>query len=123
MILRRFLAALALLPTPALADFDCTLVEECSKTGCLPFPGGPLLLRDQGERWTITLDDTALTGVALSGADGPALDMVTLAVPYQDDMSGWISIYPTGELTFTVHARTLTVGSVTFNGTCKAVSG
>jgi hypothetical protein len=121
MILLRLLAALAFLPTPALADFDCTLVEECAKTGCLPFPGGPLLLRDQGEGWTITLDDTALTGVALAGAAGSAPDVVTLAVPFQDDMSGWISIYPTGELTFTV--RTLTVGSVTFNGTCSAAGG
>jgi hypothetical protein len=123
--MRVFLAALALLPTPALAAYDCVLVEECTASGCEAFAGGQVLIRQQGEGWVITMEDTQLVGTSALAPDTGAFaeGVVSILIPPQEDMTGLISIYPTGEMFLTAHVTALQAGAVTFSGTCAGEGG
>ncbi len=96
--------ALLLLPTAALADFDCH--RPLWRRGLRPL-GGPWssarsanLARD---RWPI------------HHHDGGRLP--------QQGMSGLVSIYPTGEVSFTAHAYSGQAIAITGSGNCAGVGG
>jgi len=123
--MRSLIAALALLPTPSFAAFDCILVEECIDAVCEPFVGGPLQIEEQSDGWVIIMEDSQYVGYSAWDLDTDtfAAGVVTILIPRQDDMTGLISIYPTGELTFTVHANIFKPGAVAFSGNCASEGG
>jgi hypothetical protein len=119
---RAYLFALALLPTPALAGFDCTLVQQCGGGTCEAFTGGPMVLTETGDVWQIALDGQQWQGYATATLE--AGGEVSIVIPPQGGISGLISITPTGEAAFTVHAtsdNTLVV--ITGSDSCGGVGG
>jgi hypothetical protein len=113
---------LALLPLPALADFDCTLLQQCGGGTCEDFTGGGLLLQEAGDVWQISIDGQKWDGYATTTmADAGA---VSIVIPPVDGMSGLISVYPSGEAAFTVHAMSETgLVAITGTGNCAGEGG
>ncbi|OYW53613.1 MAG: hypothetical protein B7Z10_03665 [Rhodobacterales bacterium 32-66-7] len=123
--MRSLIAAIALLPTPALAAFDCVLVEECSNSGCEAVDGGPLLIKDEGDNWTITMNDGQLVGYSAWAleSDTFADGEVAILMPTQDGFTGLINVYSTGELVFTLHSNIFKAGAITYFGNCASEGG
>jgi hypothetical protein len=119
--MRLALFTLALLPTPALAAFDCTLTQQCGGGTCEPFTGGPLLVKESGDVWAITIGDQRFDGYSASTV--VAGGEVSIVIPPQDGMSGLISIYPSGEIIFTAHSDGGSAVAITGTGTCAGEGG
>jgi hypothetical protein len=119
--MKRFLAILALLPTPALADMTCTFERQCGGGTCEPFSGGPMVLHAEGDAWQISLDGSVWAGQELTSVAGS--EELHIVVPPQDGMAGLISVYPTGEVSFTAHAFFETALAITGAGTCMTEGG
>ncbi len=117
-----YVFALALLPAPAMAGFDCTLVQQCGGGACEPFTGGPMVLTEAGDVWQISLDGQQWQGYATTTLEVGS--EVSIVIPPQSGMSGLISVYPNGEAAFTVHAMGdsgLVV--ITGSGNCSGEGG
>ena len=124
--------AIALLPTAALAAFDCTLQTMCVMATCEPVGDIPVLVKPEGDLWTLTFPDTPpLTGPAIAG--GAEGNSVTIAFPPQafglDSLSGLLDIFPSGQLVFTAHSTStggvmeMTGLPVSYTGLCAGEGG
>jgi hypothetical protein len=119
--MRSILLAFALLPTPALAGFDCTILRQCGGGTCEPFTGGNMLVEETGDVWSITMDGQRWEGYSASTlTEGGE---VAVVVPPQNGMSGLISVYPSGEILFSVHANGSGAIAITGSGNCSGVGG
>lgn len=113
------LALLALLPTQALAGFECTVDRQCGGGTCEPFAGGPFLIDQAGDIWEVKSGDQ--TWQAFDAGDIDDTGELVLIMPPQAGMSGMISIFPEGQFLFTAHAA----GPVAISGegACTATGG
>lgn len=122
--MRLALALLALLaPAPTLAaSFDCTIERQCGGGACDPFTGGPLVLTETGDVWQVSLDGAVWQAYASTTL--PAGGEVSLVIPPQGGMSGLITVKPSGQVAFTVHAESeIGLVAITGEGTCTGVGG
>jgi hypothetical protein len=119
-------------PTPILASFDCVLQTACTMASCDPAGEIPALVEVAGDAWTLTIPDTPpLTGTALAG--GAEANSVTIAFPPQalgfDTVSGLLDIYPSGQMTLTVHmgapagVMDMTGLATSYTGLCAGEGG
>ena len=112
---------IALIPVPAFAGYECTMVDQCGGGTCEPYGGGPILIEELGVGWRVTADGDQWEGYLTTTVD--LQGAVSLVLPPQDGMSGLISIYPNGEMTFTAHAYGVSAISITGTGNCKTEGG
>jgi hypothetical protein len=118
---RVFLTLLALLPAPAFAGFECSITQQCGGGTCEPFDGGPFLIEEAGDVWRISWQGQAWEGYSTTAVvDGGE---VSIVIPPQNGVSGLISIYPTGEISFTAHAYGDNAVAITGSGTCMTEGG
>jgi len=113
------LALVALLPTQALAGFECTVSRQCGGGTCEPYPGSPFVIEQTGDTWTVQAD-----AQVYQAFDAGTLDEsgeLVLVMPPQGGMSGMISIFPEGQFLFTAHAAGPV--SITGEGACVATGG
>jgi hypothetical protein len=115
--MKRFLYALALLPTPALANFECTILQQCGGGVCEPFTGGPMTITQAGDLWQVSMAGQTWEGPGTTREDAGEF---AIYLPPQNGMSGLISIYPSGEVSFTAHAYGDMAVAITGSGTCVA---
>lgn len=113
------LALAALLPTTALAGYECTASRQCGGGACEVYPGGPFKIEQSGDVWTVQAD--AQTYQAFDAGSIDASGELVLVMPPQGGMSGMISIFPEGQFLFTAHAAGPV--SITGEGTCVATGG
>jgi hypothetical protein len=113
------LALLALLPTSAMAGFDCTVDRQCGGGTCEPFAGGPFAIEQSGDIWEVKLGDQLWQAFDAGHIDDTG--ELVLVMPPQAGMSGMISIFPDGKFLFTAHAA----GPVAISGegACTATGG
>jgi hypothetical protein len=134
MTMRALLLALALLPTPALAGFDCVLQTVCIMATCEPAGDIPVLVKQDGDNWTITFPEAApLTGIPLAGS--AEANSITIALPPQDAfefdrLSGLIDIFPSGTIVMTAHSHNtgsvmdgMTGLTASYTGLCAGEGG
>ncbi|MBA3910325.1 MAG: hypothetical protein C0524_10690 [Rhodobacter sp.] len=112
------LTVACLAPAPALANIECTIVQQCGGGTCEPFDGGPLLLQEVGDVWQVSLAGQMWEGYSTTSADTAGL--VSIVLPPQNGMEGLISVYPSGEVSFTAHAYGDGPVSITGSGNCTA---
>lgn len=118
---RLFSLLLALVPAPALANFDCTIAQQCGGGACEPFTAGPMTVVEAGDVWQIQIGDITYEGYSTTTMD--AGGEVSIVVPPQQGMSGLVSIYPSGEVSFTAHAYSGGAIAITGTGTCAGAGG
>jgi hypothetical protein len=113
------LALLALLPTSAMAGFDCAVDRQCGGGTCEPFAGGPFAIEQSGDIWEVKLGDQLWQAFDAGHIDDTG--ELVLVMPPQAGMSGMISIFPDGKFLFTAHAA----GPVAISGegACTATGG
>lgn len=110
------LLIVALAPTAALANFQCTVDRQCGGGACEPFDGGPFLIEDMGDLVRVSMGDTVWEGyLSATVEDGGEISIV---LPPQGGMSGLISILPSGGFLFTAHAEGDGPVAITGTGTC-----
>lgn len=107
--------------SPALAAFDCMILQQCSGGACEPYEDA-LLVKETGDMWTVSVAGETYEGYETTTMDaGGALSVV---LPPQGDLSGLVSIYPTGELLFTVHVPADPMAiEITAYGNCAGDGG
>jgi hypothetical protein len=116
--MKRLLAVLALLPTPALATVTCTVVQQCGGGTCKPYEGEPFTIEEAGGVTRVSAAGQVWETQAATTADEAEM---TILLPLQNGMSGLISIYPAGEFLFTAHTFDHDgATAVTGQGTCLA---
>ena len=116
------LAVAGMAPAPALAaSFDCAITQQCGGGTCEAFDGGPMLVQEAGDVWQVSLAGQSWEGYSTTTL--VAGDEVSIVIPPQNGMSGLISIYPTGEVSFTVHAYGDAAVAITGSGTCAGEGG
>ncbi len=114
--------SLVLLPAPALsASFDCTIQQQCGGGTCEPFAGGPMVVREMGDLWQVEIGGTIYEGYATTTMDTGG--EVSIVLPPQQGMSGLVSIYPSGEVSFTAHAYGDGPVAITGSGNCAGEGG
>jgi hypothetical protein len=114
-------AIVALSASPALAAYDCMILQQCSGGACESYEDA-LLVKQVGDMWTVSVAGETYEGYETTTMDaGGALSVV---LPPQGALSGLVSIYPTGELLFTVHvpADPMAV-EITAYGNCAGDGG
>ena len=107
--------------SPALAPFDCMINQRCSGGACESYEDA-LLVKESGDLWTVSVAGETYEGYETTTMDqGGTLSVV---LPPQGALSGLVSIYPTGELLFTVHvpADPMAV-EITSYGNCAGDGG
>jgi hypothetical protein len=114
------LAFLAFAPTQAFA-FECTITQQCGGGTCEPFTGGPFLVEEVGDVWNVSMDGQSWQGYSASTVE--AGGEISIVLPPQNGMSGLISIYPSGEISFTAHAYGDSAVAITGSGNCLADGG
>jgi hypothetical protein len=113
---------LALSPAPALAaSFDCVIHTQCGGGTCEPYPGGPFLIEELGDLWRVSADGQVWEGYSTTTMDTGG--EVSIVLPPQGGMSGLVSIYPTGEISFTAHAYGDGPVAITGSGNCAGEGG
>ncbi len=115
------LALLALIPAPALAGFECKIEQQCGGGTCEPFSGGPFLIAEAGDGWRISWEGQEWQGYTTSNT--LAAGEASIVIPLQNGVSGLISIYPSGEISFTAHAFGQGPVAITGSGTCMTEGG
>ena len=118
--MKRLIAILALLPAPALANFECTIAQQCGGGVCEPFTGGPMTITEAGEVWQVAMDGQSWEGTGITREDAGEL---AIFLPPQNGMTGLISIYPSGEISFTAHAYGDMAVAITGQGNCMTEGG
>lgn len=113
------LALLALLPVPAFAGFECKAERQCGGGTCEPYAGGPFLIEQTGDTWTVKSGDQVWQAFDAGRIDNSG--ELVLVMPPQGGMAGMISIFPEGQFLFTAHAA----GPVAISGegACVATGG
>lgn len=112
------LAILSLLPAPAMAGFQCTVDRQCGGGTCEAYAGGPFVIAETGDTWSITAD-----GQSWRAFDAGFIDDTgerVLVMPPQAGMS-MISIFPEGQFLFTAHATRPV--AISGEGACVATGG
>jgi hypothetical protein len=114
---------IALAADPALAaSFDCTIERQCGGGACDPFTGGPLVLEETGDMWQVSLDGTVWQAYASTTIEDGG--EVSLVIPPQGGMSGLITVMPSGQVAFTVHANSeIGLVAITGEGNCTGEGG
>ena len=115
------LTMLALLPAPAFAGFECSITQQCGGGSCEPFDGGPFLIDEAGIVWRVSWEGQEWEGYSTTTTQ--ARGEVSIVIPPQNGVSGLISIYPTGEISFTAHAFGDSAVAITGSGTCLTEGG
>jgi hypothetical protein len=115
------LLTLVLTSAPALADFECPIVQQCGGGICEVFTGGSLLLREEGDVWQVSIDDQTWQGYATVAPE--AGSETSIVLPPQNGVSGLISVYPSNEVSFTVHAYGEGPVAITGSGSCTSGGG
>jgi hypothetical protein len=115
------LALLALIPTQALAGFECTIDRQCGGGTCEPFDGGPFLIQEAGDVWRISWQGQEWEGYSTTTLE--AGGEASIVIPPQNGVSGLISIYPSGEISFTAHAYGDGAVAITGSGNCMTEGG
>jgi hypothetical protein len=115
------LAVLALIPAPALAGFECSIDRQCGGGTCEPFTGGPFLILEAGDMWRISWEGQEWEGYSTTTMQSPG--EASIVIPPQNGVSGLISIYPSGEISFTAHAYGDSAVAITGSGTCMTEGG
>lgn len=118
--MKRLFAIIALLPTPALADLECSVARQCGGGTCEAYAGGPFLIEEAGDAIRVSADGQVWEGYITTGLDVPEISIV---LPPQNGMSGLISVFPSGEFLFTAHAMGDTAVAITGEGTCQGLGG
>lgn len=118
-MIRTALALLVLAPLPAFAGFECKVDRQCGGGTCEAYAGGPFVIEQTGDTWSISAD-----GQSWQAFDAGHIDNtgeLVLVMPPQAGMSGMISIFPQGQFLFTAHAA----GPVAISGegACVATGG
>lgn len=115
------LAWLALIPVPAFAGFECSIDRQCGGGTCEAFAGGPFLISEAGDNWRISWEGQEWEGYSTTTMDtgGEA----SIVIPPQNGVSGLISIYPSGEISFTAHAYGDSAVAITGSGNCMSKGG
>ncbi|RYI23486.1 MAG: hypothetical protein EON48_07725 [Acetobacteraceae bacterium] len=113
------LALLALLPTQAFADFDCTVDRQCGGGTCEAFTAGSFAITQSGDTWNVKLGEQSWQAFDAGHIDDTG--ELVLVMPPQAGMSGMVSIFPDGKFLFTAHAA----GPVAISGegACVASGG
>lgn len=113
------LALVALMPTAALAGFDCTVDRQCGGGTCEPFQGGPFAIEPTGDTWEVKLGEQVWQ--AFDAGHIEDTGELVLVMPPQAGMSGMISIFADRKFLFTAHAA----GPVAISGegACTATGG
>jgi hypothetical protein len=115
-------AIMTLASAPAqAASFDCTILQQCGGGTCEAFDGGTMLVRQAGDVWQVSLAGQAWEGYSTTTTE--AGGEVSIVLPPQNGISGLISIYPTGEVSFTVHAYGDAAIAITGSGNCAGEGG
>ncbi len=114
------LTVLALLPAPAFAGFECSITRQCGGGTCELFEGGPFLIEEAGDVWRISWDGQAWEGYSTTTM---GIGEASIVIPPQNGVSGLISIYPTGEISFTAHAYGDQAVAITGSGNCMTEGG
>lgn len=115
------LTLLALFPAPAFAGFECSITQQCGGGTCEPFAGGPFLIQEAGDVWRISWQGQEWEGYSTTTTQ--ALGEASIVIPPQNGVSGLISIYPSGEISFTAHAYGDSAVAITGSGTCMTEGG
>ncbi|MBN8632620.1 MAG: hypothetical protein J0L76_17415 [Rhodobacterales bacterium] len=115
------LTFLALIPTSALAGYECTATQQCGGGTCEPYAGGPFLIEEAGDVWRVSTDGQAWEGYQTTTVE--AGGEVSIVLPPQNGMSGLVSIFPSGEFLFTAHAYGQGAVAITGSGNCMAEGG
>jgi len=119
--MKYLIVALSLTATPALAGFECAIERQCGGGACEPFAGGPLLLNETGDGWEVSMDGATWSGYPASTVtDGGE---VAIVIPPQGGVTGLISVYPSGDVSFTVHAYGDQAVAITGQGKCTTAGG
>ncbi len=118
-MIRTALALLVLTPLPAFAGFECKVDRQCGGGTCEAYAGGPFVIEQTGDNWSISAD-----GQSWQAFDAGHIDNtgeLVLVMPPQAGMSGMISIFPQGQFIFTADAA----GPVAISGegACVATGG
>ena len=114
--------AFCLVTTPVLAAIECTIERQCGGGACDPFTGGPMVLEETGDVWQVSLDGSVWQAYASTTME--AGGDVSLVIPPQGGMSGLITVKPSGQVAFTVHADAeIGLVAITGEGTCAGEGG
>jgi hypothetical protein len=113
------LAVMALLPAPALANFECTIDRQCGGGACEAYAGGPFVIGQTGDTWQVSADGQVWQAFDAGYVEDTG--ELVLVMPPQAGMSGMISIFPEGQFLFTAHAAGPV--SITGEGACVATGG
>lgn len=112
---------LTLAASPALAAFDCNVFQTCNAGDCKPFEDGAMLIEAAGDVWKVSI-----AGETYEGYESTTMDAggeVSIILPPQGPLSGLVSVYPTGELLFTVHVPGDPVMAIVAYGNCAGEGG
>lgn len=114
-------ALVALLPVPALAGYECTVIQQCGGGTCEAYAGGPFMIEEAGDVWRVSTDGQSWDGYLTTTMDVDG--EVSIVLPPQGGMSGLVSIYASGEFLFTAHANGQGAVAITGSGTCMTEGG
>jgi hypothetical protein len=114
-------ALVFLLSTPVLAGFECSIDRQCGGGTCEAFTGGPFLIIEAGDAWRISWEGQEWEGYSTTTVND--VGEASIVIPPQNGVSGLISIYPSGEISFTAHAYGESAVAITGSGTCKMEGG
>ena len=115
------LALLVAIPSPALAGFECSIDQQCGGGTCEPFSGGPFLIEQAGIIWRISWEGQEWEGYSTTTMSDAG--EASIVIPPQNGVSGLISIYPSGEISFTAHAYGDGAVAITGSGNCITEGG
>jgi hypothetical protein len=119
---RLAIAVFACLPTAALADYSCTITQQCGLGQCEPFPGDPVVMHEAGDTWQINFGGTVYEGYVSTTVEGTG--ELNIVLPPQNAVSGLVSLYESGAVAMTFHALNGTdVVAITGFGSCQGTGG
>lgn len=120
--MKPLIVALSLFATPALANFDCAIERQCGGGTCEAFAGDPLLLQEVGDTWQVSLNGGVWEGYSSTTlTEGGE---VSIVIPPQNGVSGLVTVMPSGQVAFTVHANSdAGLIAITGEGNCAGVGG
>lgn len=120
--MKKLIVVLSVFATPALANFDCAIERQCGGGACEAFAGGPLVLQETGDTWQVSLDGGVWQGY--SSTTMTEGGEVSIVIPPQNGVSGLVTVMPTGQVAFTVHANSEAgLVAITGEGNCAGDGG
>ena len=116
-----FFLIAALSASPALAAFDCNVFQTCNAGDCQPFEDGAMLIKQSGDVWTVSIMGETYEGYETTTMD--AGGELSVVLPPQGPLSGLVSVYPNGDLLFTVHVPGEPSMAIVAYGLCAGEGG